>query len=204
MVLQTSGTLVECTEKEVSEDQINAQAVLMELYITGKTTATHLMKSAFAEFLALFYVQTKGSAEAWGQRCPNYSSSLRKPRSLVPLIISQTAAFSSETTIIKDVEVTRLVRTNSLCAFSLPLPQLPITNHVRSVQESLLHPADVEQVCSSVPLLWLWSHWHRSAGHKAVSTFCTPGNRVTVLQEQGNDVHVLFWQEATRQSIEKI
>lgn len=66
MVLQTSGTLVECTEKEVSEDQINAQAVLMELYITGKTTDTHLMKPASAEFLALFYVQTKGfgSAEA--------------------------------------------------------------------------------------------------------------------------------------------
>lgn len=64
MVLQTSGILVECTENEVSEDQINAQAVLMELYITGKTTATRLMKSAFAEFLALFYVQTKGSAEA--------------------------------------------------------------------------------------------------------------------------------------------
>lgn len=97
----------------------------------------------------------------------------------------QAAEFSIVTAIIKSVETTRLVITDSLHASTsatfnrLECWMLNCRNTFCSW----------EILCGCAPL------WHYSdqnpylcshAGNKVVSTFCTPGDNVSALQEQGN------------------
>lgn len=138
------------------------------------------MKSVFQKFQALPLHADQGfhSAEAWGQRCVSHFPNLGKPRSHVPSA-KQAAEFSIVTAIIKSVETTRLLVTDSLHTFRAPLPQKPLTGRVRPGRNTF---CSWEMLCGCAPL------WHYSdhnpylcshAGNKVISSFCSPGDNVS-------------------------